>query len=456
MNKMTQEPASQALSDTDVREEQVYFTLDMSAVPGLVANLIDYRCLMNFGRSLGYTYCHTRLMSSRHLFPHHPPRWVEKVRFFKRTWYWSFVVFDYVTIRIFSRNVYDFLGLNQCFASCRTILGGNRFPKNLRYRITLSDQFLQENNLSSYAALERHMKTLVSQRKKAGLPLLLVFKYAFPWDRVKRIIHAIPDIDPPDFRAAYFQRRKKHPFKSRFACGRLKTIAHLRLGDRATAYTPWGTWIQRLKVVNWRQSQSAQGCLGITVADFHQFMRGLLGHLPPDTIDAQIFSDGFRRTVKDVCEQGLIDPPLGLPERRLLRKGLKHQGRLLRQLLKGLPNSTCFIGEKESQLFRLIHAAIEADLVITAFPVQHLLLTRLLYFYRTQGPKPVVLLLHKPDAMSANGVLTARRKAGFLAWFSARGMLRVHFVDISAPDFPALAQQIMRQWKSGTRTIDRN
>ncbi len=355
------------------------------------------------------------------------------------------------------RSTYDFIGLEQYFACDKTLPDVNSFPKKLCHTIVWSDRFLESNGISSYDSLARHIQSIVSRESTSGSPLLLVFDRQYPMQVLKKILSTIPEPEPADalnLRAIYFQQRKKQPQRSGFARGRLKILAHLRLGDRAAVHMPWGLWIYRSGApLRWKQSHRERDCPGLTVADFYQFMRGLLGHFPPDTIDAQIYSDGFGRTMKmlggrkrEMARQS--DPlvsrsRLCLAERRLLRQDLKYQGRLLRQLLKGLPNSTCFIGEKKSQLFSLIHAAVEADLVITAFPLQHTLITQLMRFYTTQEIQPTFLLLHKPDVMSGNDVWV-ELKSKLLANFSAQGMFGI-FVDISAPDFSALTQQILNQ-----------
>ena len=428
------------------RTEQVHFTVPINMYTGLADTLGCFHLLRKFGLSLGYTYRHTRLTSVRHLLlllPNSPPVWAKGYGL-EKTWRQLVEKLKWAASRVTSQNVYDFLGLNQCFP------GKNRFPKKSRCHITLSDNFLQKNNISSYEELTRYMKTFVAQRKKAGFPLLLVLKIRYPLYQLKKILRVIPDyIDPLDFRTVYFQRQKKRPRKSGFARGRLKILAHLRLGDRAVAQSPWGTWIHRSRVdglAPWEQSRSEQDFLQLTTTDFYQFMRNLLGHLPPDVAHTQIFSDGFERIIQGLRNRKRICPSITLPELRLMDKGLKYQQRLLAPLFQSLPNSICFIGEKQSQLFGLIHAAIEADLIITAFPLQHNLLTSLVYFYREREALPVILLLQKPDATPADSEFTKRKSTAF-SWLREGASDEINFVDIGAPDFPGLARQIMHQWK---------
>ncbi len=430
--------------------ERVYFTVRICD-GGLADVLSSYIVLRKLGLSLGYVYCHSRFGQTRPpLWHYHLPHRVRNA--------WRLLR---------GRSTYDFIGLNQYFACDKTLPDVNSFPKKLCHTIVWSDRFLERNRISSYDSLVQHIQSIVSRESTPGSLLLLVFERRQPMG-LKKILNTIPEpADVLNFRAMYFQQRKKQPQRSKFARERLKILAHLRLGDRAVVHMPWGIWMYRSyhwrTPLKWEQSHRERDYPELTVADFYQFMRGLLGHFPPDTIDAQIYSDGFGRIMKTVCRrkrerEGQSDrfvPPLCLAERRLLRQDLKYQGRLLRQLLKGLPNSTCFIGEKKSQLFSLIHAAVEADLVITAFPLQHNLITQLMRLYATQEVQPAFLLLHKPDAMSGNDAWVAGLKSNLLANFSAQGMFGI-FVDISAPDFPALTQQIMRQWKSGTRTVDHN
>ena len=439
---MAQESANRV--QYGARTEQVYFTVCIGVCTGLADTLHRYQFARKLGLSLGYTYCHTRLTFVRHLLPPNLlPVWARGYGLGK-TWRQLAKKLKWVASRATSQNVYDFLGLNQCFP------GKNRFPKKSRCHISLSDNFLQENNISSYEELTRYMQTFVAQRKKAGFPLLLVLEIYHPLYQSEKILCVIPDsIDPLDFRTVYFQRQKKRPRKSGFARGRLKILAHLRLGDRAAAQTPWGTWIHRMQAGEqrpWEQSRSEQDFLQLTTTDFYQFMRNLLGHLPPDVAHTQIFSDGFERTIRYVCKPKWIYPAIALAELRLLGKGLKYQQRLLVPLFQSLPNSTCFIGEKQSQLFRLIHVVIEADLIITAFPIQHNLLTFLARFYRKRETLPVILLLQKPDATPADSEF-AKSQSITLDWLWEGISDKINFVDISAPSFPGLARQIMHQWK---------
>ena len=428
-------------------QDQVYFTVRTGG--GLADKLSGYFLLRKLGLSLGYTYCHTRLWEARHasqVCGYRLPSWFRKARTnLQEKNLWVSIPMD----------LYDFLGLNQHFASDKSLPDAGNFPKELRRNIVLSDSLLERNGISSYDMLAQHIKCIVSEEKKPDLPLLLVFERHIPRARYTRILRGIDLGDSvQDAQDAYFHQRKRHPQKSRFVRVRLKVLAHLRLGDRALVCTPSGVWQTGINAEKGLRSWSERDFPHVTTVEFHRFMRGLLRHLPPDIADVQIYSDGFERT-KRMVERNRATFSLTLPEIRLWNKGLRDQQRSLVRLFKTLPNSTYFIGERRSYFHRLIHAATEADLFISAFPIQQNTLTALAKWYRTRNSMPTILLLHKPNSRLAK--IFSEKASRVRARFQRDEKLSANiiFVDIDAPDFPGLAQQIMARYKlAGTACRD--
>ena len=463
----------------DKHKDQVYFTACFMGPGGLADTLNTYGDLRKLGLSIGYTYCHTWLIPTRPLITA-LGRWRTKNPYLNRS---RIALRSFFGNVLFS-NIFSFLGLNQLnihpggmsttwnllnflklskfLISDTNLPSKNHFLKKPCCCITLSIGLLKENNISSYDALAHYVKTFVAERTLPGQPLFLVLRTGrqLPGNSIQKIFDAIPEpADPLDFRSVYFQQRKKRPQKSAFGKGHLKILVHLRLGDRAVANTPWGTWLHKPPWLQWQQSPNECDIQQLTTIECHRFVQGLLEHIPI-TPSVQVFSDGFGKTIYAVVHKGhKFHPPLTSPESSLLEKSLRDQQRLLTPLFESIPNSTCFFGEKPSQLRKLVHAAIEADLVITAFPVQQHLLLCLMRFYRQRsGTMPPVFLLHKPEAIAKWSVIKGKRttyevkdEITHLGRIFHEGIPGISFADISAPDFPGLAQRIMNHRRSDAK-----
>ena len=444
------------MTQTHIRNK-IYFTVQLHNNAGFTDQLSRHFVLLRLGLSLGYPYCHTPFQSTRNL-----NVFAGGAYLFCKAGIISRVKFLKIARFLQGRDVYDFLGLSQHFASDKSCpVTPDSFPRKLRRAIELSDDLLEKERIFSYDALLRYIKRIASEEKTESLsPLLLILSGSHPMWRVISIVSNARPIDSilQSVRAAYFHQRKKHPQKSGFGEG-LKILVHMRQGDRAIISTPAGVWGPILLgspgKSKWLHGQSERDFPQVAAVEFYQFVQDLLRHLPPDIASVQIHSDGFKR-IRKMLKRGLhVALSLTPPELRLVKKDLRDRQRSLVRLLRTLPDSTCFIGERKSYLYRLIHAVTEADLLITAFPYQQNLLVNVAKFYREPNSMPLIWLLQKPNAKFAkedgSGHFEGKR-ARLLRMMSSG----VHFVDIDAPDFPGLIEQITARYQFSRNRLPRS
>ena len=414
-------------------EEDVYFSVLCPHLRGLANQLWVLMGLRKFGLQLGYTYLHAyqeALRDSSLLFFSYPSRrrpsspglLYRKVKLFLL----------YRFFRLYYRNVYDFLGLNQYLASEKRLTNqqANGFDS---MRLYLSDAFLEKNNISSYHELQHYVKKLVSKKKKSR-PLLLELDVAYPLSRWSELTgSASCSYYDKGLRAAYFQQRKRCPQKSRFPQGALKTLVHIRLGDRAPLPTPRGTWLfpeRGWPLSRIEETRDESEFQQLTVADFYKFMRRLTSNFEHDTFATQFYSDGFKRALTYLRMRNVTGGYLSPREVSLICKRKRRLQREFR-ILKNVPNSRCFIGEGIPRLFGLIHALMEADLVVTGFPLQKGLLYGLVRVYTTPTNMPIVIFLHKPGMGGMIPSMIEPERAD-----------KIIGIDIASPDFSGLTARL--------------
>ena len=117
--------------------------------------------------------------------------------------------------------------------------------------------------------------------------------------------------------------------------------------------------------------------------NFYNFTQRLISYFDDGTFAIHFSSDGFKRAFSTLYNMSNYNPILGMTKKQLstIIKRYKYYEPEF-EILKGIKNSVSVIGETKPNLLDLIHSTFTADLVITAFPVQHKLPLFFLSYYR--------------------------------------------------------------------------
>ena len=430
-------------------EKKVYFT---ALVPrwdtGFTDQLTRFMAMRKLGLSLGYTYLHTPMASGRtERVVIEGPRWPLQ-RLYLRA---LRVYYKYLTGNS-HYNPHHLLGLNEYFASQE--VGYKPCITDLKVvEVDLSGAFLARNNISTLEGLQRWIKKAVLQEEASGHPLLVRLILPIPIGAALAMLASIPaTTDGLDLRAIYSERRRKHPWKSKFPRGRVKTLVHIRLGDKAAFKTPWNTWFyfnrrphpqhpQLGMRATWETARGENEFKQLTVVDFHDFVQGLTSRFADGTFAMVFSSDGFGGTAISFRDAWFLASRRRITQ-RITKEQLnilsKHLWRYNRQfkVLRSIKNSVSIIGETPVKFFHFFHSCLTADLVITAFPVQHFTVWNLMTLYAGSGDTPVmpvVILLYKPGAQKElrDFLVKNSKYAG-----------KIIPVNIAAPDFDQIIARL--------------
>ncbi len=422
-------------------ESEVYFAvIPAHQCRGFGTYLKNLRAIRKLGLSLGYAYFHIRQTTPRsstvyvYQNPHKPmSRWKRLI-----------FIFNSLINRYYYRDAFDFIGLNQFFLGKTPQAENDLYKEFKKVNLALSDAFLKENNISGLEELQRQILKIASESKEPGRPLLLNFSWVYPSNNLDEVIRLIPDsIDNLDFRTIYFQHGGGRPRKSGFPECSLRTLVHIRLGDRVPIKTPWGTWLHYAVASSqpktdghhgWREHHDESEFYSLTIPDFYRFTQSLISHYGDQKFGVKFFSDGFDRSLMDIYSNNNTVRRLSPGEIKLLHQNRRRYQREFK-ILKNIPNSTCSIGEKPAGLFKLIRACIETDLIIVGFPIQHNLVWSLVETYTTAETMPVVIFLYKPGMESSIET--------FIRQHEPKVTEKMIPVNIASPDFSRLTEHLI-------------
>ncbi len=319
---------------------------------GFTDQLMQFRAFYKLGRSLGLRYRHTPFESERS-----------------------------------GRGIFDFLGFNQQFDAVLAP-ASDRPP----LEIPLSDERLEREAASSFAGVQTLVRREIEAR--AGADSLIAFRLtggrAFFAD-----IHAALSEEPDelDLRTAYARHRARQPWRSRFEPNTIQILVHIRQGDTAVIRTPWDTFVPLRGPDALREVDEIDEPLRSSLIDVPEYadllaalMRGL-----DEPCSAVVCSDGYAlpfRKIRQHAEQlGLTDGQ----RRQLSELETTYQSRF--DVFRGMPRTTCLIGEGEEHLFDLVHAALSADIMVVG--TQQRMIPKLIASYPDLERPQILALLHR-------------------------------------------------------------
>ena len=436
-------------------EKQIYFTLDpLTATQGIGVHLHTFRIIYMLGLSLGYTYLHQHQMICRSTMP--ALSFLNPNDSSKKTA--NSIKYGFLTYQKFLSkigiylNPYDFLGINQYFLKNKQYLN----PQQLDRKFTVIDcllcnRILTENNVSSFEELRKFIKNKMPKSSSEDKPLIQRFK-AIETIRFTNINPELFHYKKIALKTNFLKVNRHRLKKPLFPTGRIKTLLHIRLGDRATIKTPWGRHLRVSLIGSTSDKFTEYANEGdfnqLTVADFDLFLRRLITHFRKNTFALQITSDGYEsffRQIKWIYQKFGAASGLTFDQIRTLRR---HQ-RIYEQELNDLQNAGDIIlncGERVKNLFNTITACVDADLIITAFPFQHRFLVEMENFFEMctdLSNAPLIILLHKPLAPAASPNQKNHWNMSIMR-LPPEIRKRTLFVNIRNPDFPRIAHWLSK------------
>ena len=411
--------------------EKIYFTV-LSNTAGITDSLDYLMKLRNFGLSLGYTYLHTPQFSQRSI-------GLLKVSQLKNGQLRN-KIHGYIN-RHKRYNIWHFIGINPYFFAKNQTVKQQYDSSWKIVNLNLHNPMLKKKGISTIEELQRYAKTLVAAGCSPKNPCLLRLT---GFDREPHlwpiIIQAPPaPVGELDLWQIYLAHSNKYPHRSRFKNGKLNMLVHLRMGDCAPIKTPWNTFLfytRNLKIKQWEEYRDPNGFGQLTVTDFHDFIRRLTSCFNDGTFATVFSSDGFKKSFRAFNNSSKIHKHamnITPKQIRALNKYRKHNEHEF-NLLKSIKNSISIIGETRKNLFDFIHSALTADLIVTAFPVQHTGTVGLLFKYARYSRSkemPTFILLYKPSQeknLADRGL--ARNK-------------KIIPVNIAAPDFDQVTRRLI-------------
>ena len=362
-------------------QSPIYFTC-IIWTEGVTNQLWKFTAFYKLGRALGYHYLHTPMSAGHEI----------------------------------GEPVYDFLGINAYFAD-KTI------DDEQAYHVVEFEFYtlVPNRRLNRYEKLHRHIQRTVKHVAQiAQKPILVKFWFAKNPLREYRQVpsrferwfgrkprhrrHFLYQIhqqlpmmpDGIDLRQIYLAARQMPPL---FDEGKIKLLIHIRQGDTAVLETPWQTYIPLWSRNSLGECNTfeATGNAYIQVASFFQFLEKILLEIEINSLSTIVSSDGFERSFKRLFKRA-ANMRLTTDQLEQMRQIAPTYNQQQFACFESLP-CTLLIGESQEDLYKLLDAAIHADIVVTG--TQQAFITRLLSLYADVENPPLIVILCR-DQKAAN------------------------------------------------------
>lgn len=373
--------------------ERTYFTIIPASNAGFTDQLMRFSAFYKLGLSLGYSYLHTPFTSwrSSNVVGSKLLEWLDRLPSF-------LYPLGAFLVRRLLYDVYYFLGFNQHFERRPEDITQLNSAKNV-VDLRFSDPFLEANGIASFEELQAFIRTHVAKETGVdGSTPLVRFRLTGKRTNLFTVIHrTIPNFqDQLSLRASYFEARKRNPWTSEFADGKVRVLVHIRQGDIAVLETPTKTFIPLdSRAPGWLSEHSKfediRSNLVFQVREYYDFVKGLTSYFDDEIFDILFFSDGYQRAF-DRLESNIDKSHVSADNIRALRKNRASYDEKSFGILHEIRNSRCFIGETRSKLYGLIDSTLNADIIITT--TQQRMLAKLATFY-CNDDSPIIIILYK-------------------------------------------------------------
>ena len=397
MNKLTRQ-----LSPSKITPYFMIVGLNKHKV-GFTDLMIRWSCLYKLGTSLEYKYIHIPLES------------------------------------YFSPNIFNFLGFNDSFdLKINSFLGLEKFLNKKAYSlidfdysllspshpikafikngikinieklffrnnkfidIPLSEKLLEKYNISTCKQLQDFIRNIIKEQsikntKTIIIRLQIVGGRKELYTLINSEIRDFPD--GLNLRSSYLKARNNQIIDVKFTENKLKLLVHIRQGDTAIIETPWQTFIPVYGSKSFRELDNPHdGAYAelIDTDDYYNFTKQFISHFEPNIFSLVVSSDGYSKAFSLLNNN--LDK-LSLTSSQLEKLKVAEQKYNQKFNLFNLSdNCQSLIGENDENLYHLIDAALEADIIIIGFRNTLGMLLKLISCYYDFDNPPIIIELFK-------------------------------------------------------------
>ncbi|MEM0952913.1 MAG: hypothetical protein AAGI24_02130 [Pseudomonadota bacterium] len=410
-----------------------FFTIK-TQTQGFTDQLMQFSAFYKLGRSLGFTFIYSPLIS------HRSRPLVGRAQNNTR----DVAHHDH-------EDIFTFLGFNEHFEN-QMYSADDELLQSIE--IELSDSILQAEHIEDYSGLKSYVKQKVldSSRDHDRYPLVILRleRKVPPLGKGKRaffsIIHnAVTTLpDELNFRSLYDRRRQDHHVDSAFPDdGRIKLLLHIRQGDTSFIQTPWDTYIP----VDGRRpdyliEQSDYSVLKTAFSnnfvdsifdpeDYVEFVQRLLARFEHTAFSVRTFSDGYQRAFA-ILKENIAKLQISSKGKAELLACEHEYDRKKFMILDEIADSRSQIGESLTNLHCLIQSALEADILLVA--AQQRMLPKLVSLYCNEK-HPVVIVLYRMQPPNYGDLIKNHTQ-------------RFVYTNIDDPDFERIGEALTRLKKA--------
>lgn len=384
----------------------IYFTIIPSNA-GFTDQLYQFSVFYKLGLSLGYSYLHG----------------------------------NYISDREGAENIYDYLGFNRYFHQYlltdkdklyrsmgtnnsirqKPVAGVKRIRRHLKkikflmikklffnqfnfIDVGLDDTPLDTGDMDPIEHFQKLVRSIVSGNMKADPLEKNVVRFYLESGRyfflklAPAVSQEIPSFqDNLDLYSTYLQSTERQAVRLRFDMNKVKLEMHIRMGDTALIETPWhsfvplwsGRSIRPLKEYSDRSDKIFDQTMDIT--DYWRFLQIFVGSLDPDALSIVVFSDGYKRGLKELFRM-IEDLELNNDKIEMLRKSAANYDEEKFSIFNKIRHCDSVVGENNEALKELVKSTLVADVLIVGCN-QNMISKLLTVYYDAKTEKPAIIIM---------------------------------------------------------------
>jgi molybdopterin converting factor small subunit len=370
---------------------------------GFTDLMMRWSCLYKLGTSLGYQYVHVPLnckFSPRIFeFLGFNDAFLTKIdvllglQFFGRRMAYNYMNFDYSLLSS-SHPIKVFIQ-----KTTRKIIESLLFNKYKFVDIPLSEKTLEKYSIDTCDKLQEFLKKIINKRAtNTNKVIILRLQLAGGRKRIYALINS-KILDFPDglnLRLSYYKVRQKRILESKSENKKIKILVHIRQGDTAIIETPWDSFIPVYGSKSFVELSSPHdGAYAdlIDIEEYYSFVQKLITYFDRDIFSFVVSSDSYDKAFALLREN--LDKLEFTSNQIEDLKEVESKYRKKYDLFKLLEKCELLIGENDENLFSLIDALFESDIVIIGFRNTLGMLLKLISIYYDISNPPLIIELFK-------------------------------------------------------------
>lgn len=355
--------------DRIVRTNRIYFTTEINTqgFSDQIARLIFF---YKIGSRLGFLYHYNPLVSRRSA-PNEEPK----------------------NSNSYS-DIYDFLGINSYLEEISGSIPKRSFK---RIVVNLDEMNFERRAGTSFRNFIFYLKLKIADQIRSGENVLICFRGSPSVFHFFRLAASVKS--NLSLRECYFKNREKKPWKSVFEKDKINLLVHIRQGDTAIIETPWKSFIGlSYKIQNRFVQLSGKDEVNdyevIDVKIYHKFLKELFRQLAIKQFSTNVFFDGFKKAFLEIYLNKMI-PELEPSQVEELKKLERVYNQMQFRDFEEWEDVKTFIGETKENLFNLVHAFFESDIII--FGTQAKFIPKLASIYTDDKTMPLLIYLYQKN-----------------------------------------------------------